>query len=371
MEKSKQILLHVSLVNGAGPATVMRIVESLGKDNLGDLYYMDVDTIVSRFGCSVKSATALCYGLKDYSLLNRELELLDKHGIEWIGLLDDDYPSLLRQIYLPPLGLYVRGNKELLYKKSLAIVGSRKADFYGKRAVDNFVPALVAHDFVIVSGGALGLDAMAHQATLGVKGSTVSVVGSGLLRLYPAANKRLFENIVEMGGALVSPFPLQMEAAAQNFPARNRIIAGLSIGCFVVQAAAKSGARITAQFALDQGKHVFALPGQWDHPLSQGCHDLIAQGAVIAMNPEAIMTDLGEKPQEEADSETTVLEVNDNFLVELTIEEKVRRACLRPVSVDDLARHLELSLIEVQSLLFNLQLEGQIAQNFAGLWQTL
>lgn len=372
MEKSKQILLHLSLVNGIGPAAISRIVQILGKDSLYLLYDMNVETMIARFDCSLKTATFLYYGLQDRTLLDRELELLDKYPIEWICLEDDDYPPLLREIYLPPFGLYIQGNKNILYEKSVAVVGSRKADLYGKRAADRFVPVLVDQGFVIVSGGALGLDTMAHQATLGCKGATVSVVGSGLLRLHPTSNKRLFEKIIETGGTLVSPFPLQMEALPGNFPARNRIIAGLSLGCFVVQAAAKSGARITAQFALDQGKHVFALPGQWDNFLSEGCHELIAQGASLALNPEAVIAELtGQSMDAKKQVEPAVVEVNENFLVEMSIEDKVKRACSQPVSVDNLARHLELSLMEVQTLLFNLQLEGQVAQNFAGLWQTL
>ena len=175
--------------------------------------------------------------------------------------------------------------------------------------VTSFIPELVHNGCSIVSGGALGIDGLAHRATLEAQGVTVAVLGSGLLKPYPAAHKTLFKKIIECRGALVSCFPLLTEPKPALFPARNRIIAGLSRGCLVVQAGIPSGALITAQYAVDEGREVFAVPGSLDNPLSVGCHRLISQGATLVTSASDILASFGIMPEPSAkkQAETSTL----------------------------------------------------------------
>ncbi len=229
-----------------------------------------------------------------------EQELLIKHNIRRITASDVEYPSYLKEIHCPPPQLYVQGELLNSYTKLIAVVGSRKADSYGERVIASLVPELVAHGWAIVSGGALGADSFAHKATLQARGRTIVILGSGLLMPYPSSNRKLFSSIVDQGGSLVSSFSLDTPAYPSNFPARNRIISGMSRGVIVAQAAEKSGARITAHLALEQGREVFAIPGPIDHALSIGCNRLIQQGAKLVQTIDDIFTELGEQVQAKA-----------------------------------------------------------------------
>jgi len=274
----------------------------------------------------------------------------------------------------------------------LAIVGSRKASRYGQMAIERIVPDLVEQGVCIVSGGALGADSMAHTCTLDAAGQTIAIIGSGLLEPYPATNKKLFERMVAEGGALVSPFPLNTTPHPGNFPARNRIIAGMSHACLVVQAAARSGALITAQYALDQGKEVLAVPGMINDQLSEGCHALIRDGASLVTSAQDVLAAFGEFAQlpvvgslvlsdDKAQQlefggrgarQSTYVVAGSAVDVKATSENLSNRiicACAQPRALEDLVDELELSVEEVMQELFNLQLAGKVGQNFAGLWQ--
>ncbi len=231
--------------------------------------------------------------------MEKELVLCQKNGVQIVFSHDKAYPQLLAAIHAPPLVLYVKGSLEVLSQRGCALVGSRAADAYAEYVINQIVPEFVSAGYSIVSGGALGADTMAHKAACDAGGKTVAVLGSGLLQPYPLSNKKLFERIVASGGAVVSPFPVTMQALPGNFPARNRVIAGLVPATIVVQAAKKSGALITAQFALNEGREVYAVPGQFGHPLSQGCHQLISEGAHILGGAEEVAVMLGHQPSEE------------------------------------------------------------------------
>jgi len=222
---------------------------------------------------------------------------------------------------------------------------------------------------------------MAHRATVQANGKTVVVLGSGLLHLYPASNIRLFESVVSAGGALVSIFPMATQARPGNFPARNRIIAGLSRGCVVVQAAKKSGARITARFALEEGREVFAVPGPIDDELSVGCNALIQEGAKLAGSVEDILIEFsGEfgftpkkmKPKEKMWAHSPLsapAEKKEKEPEDQSIQSQIVRACVPTCSTDDLSLKLGIDVEQLHELLFDLQLAGRIRQNFAGLWE--
>ena len=270
MDSLHRTILHLSLIQGVGPGRVNRLINNFDKDQLCQIYHFSVSDLIHRCGFTERQAELLHGGLQDERVLEDEIQLIEKHNVQVLTITDKGYPYLLKQIHLPPTLIYVKGSLGV-QEKSLAIIGSRKAHRYAENIINDLMPALIAHEWTIVSGGALGADTMAHRAALQNNGKTVAVLGSGLLIPYPSRNVHLFEKIIESGGAVVSPFPLMMDAIPGNFPARNRIISGLSRGCLVVQAAKRSGASITASFALEQGREVFAVPGSITDELSAGC----------------------------------------------------------------------------------------------------
>jgi len=332
-------------------------------------------------------------------LLERELARIEKHAISWTTIIDENYPHDLRAIYAPPAVIYWRGTLPTKEESTIAFVGSRKANRYGESAISTLVTPLAQQGWWIVSGGALGADSMAHEAALKAQGKTLAVLGSGLLQPYPRTNIRLFERIIEGGGAIVSIFPLSQGALPGNFPARNRIIAGMSKGCVVIQAAQKSGARITALFALEQGREVFAVPGMIDDELAQGCNALIQEGAKLVMSVEDIvsefdplvtrlsplilssdLSDEARRAKTEAYRRTawqkTVFEPAIQELEAIaeparapdTIEGKIALLCRKGANVDELLMETGLSLPEMNEILFNMQLDGLIEQNSAGMF---
>ncbi len=220
----------------------------------------------------------------------KELELIEKHAIEVISIDSPKYPELLKNIYDPPAILYVKGK---LSKKgiNIAIVGSRKASDYGLKMAQKFAYELASCSITIVSGMARGIDTAAHNGVLQAKGETIAVLGSGLANIYPLENKGLFERIAEFG-AVISEFPMQTKPNPGNFPRRNRIISGLSLGVLVIEAAKRSGALITSRFALEQGRDVFALPGKADSLTSYGTNQLIKDGAKLVDGFEEVILEL-------------------------------------------------------------------------------
>lgn len=358
MHPMRETLLHCALIEGVGPAVIERIRKVLGDERIAHVYAFTVSDWMQRFGFSEKGAQRLVTGLSDTKLLERELELIEKHHISWCSLIDTNYPELLKAIYLPPTILFWRGTQPGSSKQALSIVGSRQANGYAQQVVDAFVPPLVTAGWAIVSGGALGADTMVHQATLKAKGETIAVIGAGLLRLYPASNRLLFEQIVAAGGSIVSPFPLEMQALPGNFPARNRIIAGLCRATIVVQAAEKSGARITALHALEQGREVCVVPGNIFDPLSAGCHRLLGEGATPVTSADDILRTFGYEPAVR-ESQMVIGQPAGDPLVAY---------CKTPQTYDDLLVFAGCEYQELQDKLFSLQLAGLVEQDFSGRW---
>ena len=396
---NKHLILHLTLIEDIGPGVIQRILQKRSEFNSSDLYLFSPSDWMQKFGFTELTAEKLSDGLRNKKILEYELGLIERHDIQWATVEDETYPALLREIYLPPAVLYFQG---LLAQtgKCLAIVGARKADEHGQRAVQALVPDLVAAQYTIVSGGARGIDTMAHEATLKCGGKTIAVLGSGLLNVYPISNKKLFQLIVDSGGAMVSSFPLTMEGMPGNFPARNRIITGLSHGCLVVQAAQKSGALISAHYAMEQGREVFAVPGPFDSELSAGCNGLIQNGAKLVMSSADILTEFGDRivlPDKKA-TEHKAMQLNlESFQgarfdssskvapcpPKLSAKEDVDKyshysaqqkviiaACKQPLSFDDIITRTQLSSELVQAELFDLQLDGVISQDFTGMWVT-
>jgi DNA processing protein len=221
--------------------------------------------------------------------VHKWLTLYDRCQIKYFPIYDSKYPEILKQISAPPWGLYVLGNSQLLpVGKKIAFVGSRKGNDYGKKAIFKIIPPLVKEEFLVVSGMAAGIDTFSHEAALQAGGKTIAVLGGGFFHLYPKENSELARKIAEKG-LLISEYPPCMKPKKWHFPARNRIISGITIGTVVVQAGKRSGSFITVQHALEQGKEVFAVPGSIFDPLSDGIFDLLADGACLVRNADDII----------------------------------------------------------------------------------
>jgi DNA processing protein len=282
---SKEVLLLLNMVKGIGPREIKGLLSYFG--NVSKIFKdkQGLDRILGR-DLAVKVLR-----LRDDLYFKQELRFIEKQDIQVITLLDREYPGLLKEIYSPPLVLYIKGDSNILKGSCLGIVGSRKASVEGLKNAREFAYKLSSLGFTIVSGLARGIDTAAHKGCLEARGRTAAVLGSGLFRIYPAENRDLFESIVQKG-CVVSEFPLRAGPLRENFPRRNRIISGLSLGTLIVEAALKSGALITANFALEQGREVFALPGKVGFELGKGANSLIKQGAVLAEEVQDILEGL-------------------------------------------------------------------------------
>lgn len=215
--------------------------------------------------------------------------------IEEISIKNNKYPNQLKNIYDPPAKLYVLGNRFILNQRNFAIVGSRKATQYGKKIAMQISKELAENGLNVVSGLAIGIDSYAHLGCLQVKdaGKTIAVLGSGLDVIYPKENRKLAEQIINSGGCIISEYPIGSKIEKNNFPQRNRIISGLSEGILVVEASQKSGALITAEFGAEQGKEVFAVPGDINKEQSEGCNLLIKDGVNVVTSSQDIIDIIG------------------------------------------------------------------------------
>lgn len=289
--------------------------------------------------------------------VKEDLSLAQKNGVKIITFSDPDYPSLLRHIHDPPPVLYVRGK---LHGDSLniAIVGSRNPTLYGRTVTERLSGDLAQRGFTVVSGMARGIDAAAHTGALATEGKTVAVLGSGMGTIYPAENKRLFYQIAE-SGAVISEFPFLTPPEAHNFPVRNRIISGLSLGTVIVEATHRSGSLITARLAAEQGREVFAVPGSITSFKSMGTHRLIKQGAKLVEHVEDILEELN------LDQPIPSIDTKEKPAIPLTPEEKkiLNELSPYPIHIDKLVRNLSLSAAQVSSLLLQLELKGLVTQS--------
>lgn len=281
------------------------------------------------------------------------LSLLDKKSIEIVTLQDNNYPSLLKEIYNPPYLLYYKGNLEK-FNKTIAIVGSRKATPYGEKITRNISRSLSEHGFTIVSGMARGIDSFSHLGALDVQGKTIAVLGNGVDVLYPPENNKLYNSIIAEG-CILSEFPPGSPPESWRFPARNRIISGLSLGVVVVEAAHKSGALITVDFALEQGREVFSVPGPINSKYSLGTNELIKQGA----KPLTCIEDVLEQFDTKLLSENSIF---DKAEVELSDIEKKILTQLEyiPIDIDYIASETGFSSAEINAACIMMEMKGLI-----------
>src|SRR6185312_11313433 len=280
--------LALSLTPAMGPIRGHRLVQHFG--SVAAVFHASL-TELEAAGLPAASAQSIALGK---SLAAAEDEFIKAREIEAeiVGFQDSRYPARLKEIYDPPLALYVRGSAGILSQPGIGVVGTRHPTPYGMGMAERLSSDLASRGLVIVSGMARGVDTHAHRGALNGKGRTVAVWGTGIDVPYPRDNRRIAEAIVDSGGALVSEFPIGTFAAPQNFPIRNRIISGLSLGVLVVEAGEYSGTRITARCALEQGREIFAVPGNVTNRNSWGPNTLIKQGAKLTATWEDVWEEL-------------------------------------------------------------------------------
>jgi DNA processing protein len=282
-------LLSLHLVPGIGPRLLAALLERFGSvPAIADASIPEL-TGVPYLG--EKIAEQLQASLRSNDI-DQELELMARHGVELVSLGRDPYPATLANIAMPPRFLYVRGRLLPEDRDAVAVVGSRSCTSYGRRVAERLGHDLASAGFTLVSGLARGIDGAAHEGALKAAGRTIAVLAGGLSKIYPPEHTSLAEAIVAAGGALISEVPMRMEPMAGMFPARNRIISGLSRGVVLVEAAEKSGALITARHAAEQGREVFAIPGPVDSPASVGVLKLLRQGAKLVRHARDVLDDL-------------------------------------------------------------------------------
>lgn len=363
----REIILHLSLIDGVGPGFVKYITKDYSFLVTADIYTLSETQLVEQYALTNKRAKLLYEGLQRTEALEQELLLLKKNNIEFITPYDDSYPKNLRSNSSFPPVLYVKATKERININdylTLSIVSSRQTSHYGKRAIFDLIeniPISIRDRIAIVSGGAIGGDTYIHEATLKNKIMAVSVLGSGLLSLYPKCNERLFENILDTGGVLLSHFPLQMQASPVTFPVRNAIVAGISSALLVVQAGKKSGTLITANYALEYGRTVGAVPGQIDDPLMVEANNLIKQGAVCVTSSYDLLSLLGYSFQEEDFSQKKELYSGCTKL-----QKNILNVCVHPHSIEELAVILEVSSSELYNEILYLTSKQYLKEDVLG-----
>ena len=281
--------LRLTLAEGIGPILFERLVKSFGSAE--DVPVTRTHDLRRVDGIGEKTAAAVAAVTEED--IDAELAEAGKHGARILLRSDEQYPTALRELDGSPSALYVRGGLEEADAVAFGIVGSRRCTQYGLEQAERFGQLLGRSGFTIVSGGARGIDTAGHRGSLVAGGRTLAVMGCGLSQVYPPENRKLFDQIVGEGrGALLSELPMRTSVLAGNFPTRNRIISGLSLGVLIVEAARRSGSLITAREAAEQGKTVFAVPGRVDSPLSTGTNDLIRNGAILVQDLDDILEHL-------------------------------------------------------------------------------
>ena len=360
--------LALALTPGLGPTRGRRLVEFFGGV---DTVFRASLTELEAVGIPSVSAQSLGTG-RSLEFAQDELARAAAAGVKVISLDDVAYPSHLKQIYDPPLILYVRGKDAMISQPGIALVGTRHPTPYGLGMAERLSCDLAARGLVIFSGMARGVDTAGHRGALAGKGTTVAVFGTGVDVAYPKENTRLMDQILASGGAVISEFPMGTFAAPQNFPIRNRIISGISLGVLVVEAAEYSGTRITARCALEQSRDVYAVPGNVTNKNSWGPNTLIKQGAKLVATWEDVWeelpTDVRLRLQPEGANESPAGQTASLFQEsELPPHEKKIFALLKAdeaTHIDEIVERLEpgLSSSEIFAALFELELAGKVKQ---------
>lgn len=345
-------LVALSQLPGIGPARFHRLIDHFKEPERA---WRASERDLVALGVDAKTLPLLLEKRRSLSI-ERELARLDRLQVQVLSIFDPDYPPRLKEIFNAPPLLYVKGEISREDDQSIGMVGTRSPSIYGKELAARIVPELVSNGLTVVSGMARGIDSIAHSAALQAGGRTIAVLGSGIDVIYPAENRRLYERIVDQG-AVVTEYPLGTKPDAFNFPARNRIISGLALGVVVVEAQQTSGALITADYALEQNREVFAFPGRATDRGSAGCNKLIREGrAKLVTSTDDIVAEL--------DLTVAVQQLEIKVAIPANDDEGKLLALLshEPVHIDELSRRTELSMPVVSSTLTMLELKGSVRQ---------
>ena len=357
---SREAFIALNMIEGVGPVRARSLLEHFGDAPAILAASKHALTRVRNIGDD--TAEKISSWEKSIDLAG-ELKRISDYGCHVLVSSDENYPAMLREIYDPPLVLYVQGRLTAQDKNAVAMVGSRMTTHYGLETARKLAYQLAYTGVTVVSGGARGIDTAAHQGALSGKGRTIAVLGTGINLIAPPENAELFERIAA-NGAVITQFPFNRPADKQSFPIRNRIVAGMSLGTVVVEANLSSGALITANFATEYGRQIFAVPGRIDSPRSKGCHDLIKKGAKLCEGVEDILSEFeylfpaSNKPA--SASETGVLpalELNQNeqkVLIVVKADDEM--------SIDEIIRASGLPSSAVNVALFSLEMKRLVKQ---------
>ena len=385
-------LIHLNLIPGIGNHTIRRLLAAFGSAEKS--VAATSEELAQIDGLTPDVRQQLIDG-RSRAPLAQELELIDQHQCHIVTINDDTYPSLLKQIDDPPVLLYIIGEFPLQNAPSIAIVGSRSPTEYGKTTSQQLSYQLAERGITVVSGFARGIDTCVHRGALEAGGRTIAVFGCGLSIIYPETNRALTTEIIE-SGALVSEFPMTMPPRGNNFPRRNRVISGLTLGTLVVEASERSGSLITARHAAEQGREVFAVPGQIFSGMSRGTHSLINQGATLINSVDDLLdalpqdytkvlagesleparqptsrpnrdltrSDKAAPPQSTEKRSSPTSQPKAEVAPDLTSDEQVVLSAMKDdsIHIDEIMRVTQLPIGKVSSLLVILELKGIVHQ---------
>ena len=360
----REALIVLNLLSGIGPVKVKELLSRFHSPaRLLELSAADLSSVP---GIGEKIAATLT-SWEENSKIEEELNMVERAGVKIVTMLDADYPELLKEIYDPPLVLYVHGELPKAGARMLGIVGSRRFTRYGRKMAEVLASSASFAKWTVISGLAYGIDAVSHRATLDANGNTVAVLGGGLARVHPQDHIPLAKEIVEKGGAVISEFPMTYQPNKRSFPMRNRIISGMSHGLIVVEAGLKSGSLITAKFALEQDRLVFAVPGQADNPQAFGTNNLIREGAVLTESFDDVINEFEFMPgfdQSEKEAEDhadcvkkTTPELSDNEELIMNILKEKRES-----STDQLATESGINAGQLLATLMQLEMKRMVVQ---------
>ncbi|MAO63593.1 MAG: DNA-protecting protein DprA [Balneola sp.] len=359
--KKLRVLVALSIIPGFGCRRVFNLIRHV--DEPEKIFSLSKRELRAVEGIGEASALSLL-SFDDWDKVDEIITQTEKNGSEIITLVDPEYPPLLKQIYDPPVLFWMKGNPESLSKPGMAVVGTRNTSPYGRNMAKKLTGELAEEGLCIFSGLAYGIDAIAHKTALEHNAPTVAVLGSGIDNLYPQKNADLANQIVKSGGAVITEFPLGAKPDAGNFPVRNRIVSGMSLGVLVVESGLKGGSMITADLGLDQNREVFAVPHPLTNASGTGCNYLIKRGAAkLVQTVDDIFEELPVAYSDEVHEESASNKPNwrDEELDEMSVkiceilEEKARQ-------VDDLAEEVGLNTSQLLVKLLQLEMEDLVLQ---------
>ena len=355
---SREAYIALNMIDGIGPVRVRALLERFGEPQAILSAPKNELLQVERVGEEVARNLA---SWREQIDLDAEMKRIEQSDVRVVTRDDVEYPKNLREIYDPPLVLYVKGALTERDALAIGVVGSRRTTLYGQEMARKLSFQLARVGVTVVSGLARGIDTAAHKGALQAKGRTVAVIGCGIDIVYPAENKKLADEIVEKGGAVVTEFPLGVQPDRQNFPMRNRIISGWSLGVVVVEANLKSGALITANQAAEQGRQVFAVPGRADSILSRGTNRLIKDGAKLTEDVEDILSEfeylLPKRAVETAETDADGRGTQPALKLSETEEKVMAHIGNEEVGIDDIIRASGLTSACVSATLLALEMK--------------